>query len=110
MPERYYRLRELNINEESNDVYVPVDSKKWRGHKSMTIEKLGDMLQVKVNDNLEGMNVTSVLSSDQENNPTVPPNGLPNMQKTYISVDENYLYVWIPSLKKWKRTLLSNWQ
>ena len=110
MNKRYYKLRNVDKNDNINDIFLPADSKKWRNYKSLSLEKLGDMLQVKVNDDLSNRNVTSVISSDQESNPTIRPNRLQNTQKTYISVDENYLYVWIPSLKKWKRTLLSNWE
>ena len=110
MNERFYKNEKAERPNEIVDALLLIDSGKWKRPRTLTIEKLEETLNVRLNEGLEDKNVTSVSYSDQEDHPDVLPNGIPIIEKTFISVDENYLYVWIPQLKKWKRTLLSNWE
>ena len=107
--ERFYKGQHINTKEELLDCVVPLDSYTFKRPRVLTLEKLGGILMVDINDDIVQRNVTSVVPENQEGDPTVAPNGLPIIEKTFISVDENYLYVWIPSLEKWKRVLLSDW-
>lgn len=108
-PYQYEKAKLEDVLEVKESVFIPLDTGIWKRPRILTLEKVGEVLQIKINDSIIERNVTSVESSDQEEHPTLPPNGIPVMEKTFISVDENYLYVWIPTLKKWKRTLLSSW-
>lgn len=109
---RPYQYEKTNINSIinfQNDVYVTLDNGSWKRPKIITLEKIGEILKINVNDNILERNVSCIKFSDQEDIPDMMPNRNYIVEKTFISVDENYLYVWIPSLKKWKRTLLCDW-
>ena len=48
-------------------------------------------------------NVTSI----KKETPMPPPDVSSQVQPSYITMDDNFLYVWVNG--KWKRTPLSNW-
>ncbi|MFW6310997.1 MAG: hypothetical protein ACOC1K_02055 [Nanoarchaeota archaeon] len=107
--ERFYRTRDVDDNLSFEDTYIPVDSKGWRTIRSISLDRLGNSLQLKFNENLFDRNITSIKIDKQEENPSLPPKGSSYVERTYISVDDNYLYIWIPNLKRWKRIMLSSW-
>jgi hypothetical protein len=108
-PEKY-RPKNLRPTEnlDLENTYIELESKSWKRHRMLSLENLQGVLEVKVQD-ISDRNVTSVEYVNQEEFPELPPNTFNVNTKTHIAVDENYLYVWVPSLKRWKRTLLSNW-
>lgn len=91
------------------NTFVNVDSKLWKGPRPLSLQNLGGVLNIKIDDEINERNVTSVEYINQEENPKLPPETFNINLRTHIAVDENYLYVWIDSLKKWKRILLSDW-
>jgi len=86
------------------NIYITVDSKLWKRPKPLSLEDLTKLFDLNSN-----ANVISVEYKNQEQNPEFPPNTFGLNIKTHIAVDENYLYIWVPSLKKWKRVILSDW-
>jgi hypothetical protein len=89
---------------------IQLDSKNWKRPRALTLEVLAGVLNVKVSDEvIYERNVTSVEYVNQEGNPEIPPNTFRVNTRTHIAVDDNYLYVWVPSLNRWKRLILSSW-
>jgi hypothetical protein len=107
--EKIYVYENTVSAEELVGCYVPVDSKNWRRPRALTLESLAGVLNVKVNEDIVDRNVTSVEYVNQESNPELPPNTFKINTRTHIAVDDNYLYVWVPSLNRWKRIILSSW-
>ncbi len=107
--ERLYRKPFLeNLN--PHDTYIKVDSVSFRRPSVISLDKVGDILKVVIEDKLlEERNITSVEFADQDSKPELPPDTIKISPRTHIAVDENYLYVWIPSLSRWKRMMLSDW-
>jgi len=115
--ERPHRLEKVSINDLA-ELFIEVDSPSWPRTCALTLEVLNNALHIKANEDylnelmensLRENNVISVQFINQNEDPTLPPNTFPINNKTHIAVDENYLYVWVPSLDKWKRILLSDW-
>ena len=75
----------------------------------MSIQKLGSIIQIQIDEDVFKRNVTAVTFSKQDEIAELPPEALPVDTKTHISVDENYLYIWVPQSKRWKRIPLSQW-
>jgi hypothetical protein len=89
--------------------YVLVDNSGFKAPHVISVENIGKSLGLKIEGDLSAMNVSSVEMTGQESNPALPPDSVSFIPKTHIAVDENYLYVWIPKISKWKRLLLSDW-
>ena len=81
--------------------FLTVDSKDWRTPQLLSLETLSKTLPPPP----ENAGVSNVEFSNQDQEPEAPPGS--SIQKAYIAVDENYLYVWVNS--RWKRTPLSEW-
>lgn len=97
-------------DDDLGSIFLTVESKSWKRPKPLTLENLGGVLNVKLNEDISEKNVTAIKYAEQEDHPEMPPNTHEIDNKTYIAIDENYLYVWISSLKKWKRALISTWE
>lgn len=105
------KFNEFSIIPKSDfkNIFISIESKLWKRPGHLSLENLGGVLDIKINDEFKERNVTSVEYVNQEQNPNLPPNTFNVNTRTHIAVDENYLYVWIPSLKRWKRIILSDW-
>lgn len=87
------------------DTFISLESEKWRRPKRISLENIAGLLQVKVSEDKEECSVYGLKIENQEIEPLNPPGEI--LQKTYISVDKNYLYVWVEN--KWKRIPLMDW-
>jgi uncharacterized protein YuzE len=106
MQEKVFVYEEGVSPEELAGTFISIDSKNWRRPRAVTLDGLSEVLNIKVG---EDKNVTAVEYVHQDDNPEIPPNTIKVDTKTHIAVDDNYLYVWVPSLNRWKRMLLSTW-
>lgn len=92
-----------------NQIFVPLYSRGWRQPQSISLKNFADKIEISVNEEalskINPSSVSSVPASDIEIKPTAPPGS--KMIKSYIAIDENYLYVWVGN--RWKRTLLAEW-
>ena len=104
----YKNDKDLSFVNPSN-TFIQVNSKDWIKPGILSIEKIGDILQIKMNEDLSHMNVTSVIFEKQNEFPEIPPESIPIDTKTHLAVDSNYLYVWVPQDERWKRIPLSIW-
>ncbi len=104
------RPHEFSPEESLGDIFFPVESKNWRRPRTLTLQNLGGILSIKLSEEvLAERNVTAVQYVNQEENPELPPNTFAINTRTHIAVDDNYIYVWVPSLNRWKRAMLSIW-
>lgn len=90
-------------------VFVPLDTKNWKRPRILSVENLGGVLNIKISEELNERNVTSVEFVNQNEEPELPPNTFKINTRTHIAIDENYMYVWVPSQNRWKRSILSVW-
>ena len=102
MSERFYKNTKFSQVDLSK-TFIPIDNENFRQSGIISLENINNCLNLKLNDN-----ITSIPYTNQNENPTLVPSK--NIIKTYVSIDENYLYVWIDSLQKWKRILLTEWE
>lgn len=107
--ERIYKNQRVVTNLDPSKTFVLVDSADFRKPVTISLEKIGDSLQLRIDDDLEWRNISVVEPEGLEEKPGSNPDKLPISTKTHISVDENYLYVWVPQSEKWKRIPLSEW-
>ena len=112
MNERFYRGDNINSADPAK-TFVQIDIELFRKPYIISLENIGNSLKLKFNNDINKFinerNVISVEYVDQAFNKELMPLNTPISKKTYISIDENYIYVWIPKLEKWKRVLLSDW-
>ncbi len=108
--ERLYKgHRRVLKNLEISKTFILADSADFKKPSTISIEKIGEALQLKIDDDIFKKNVSAVEPLNLGINSELSPLDLPISEKIHISVDENYLYVWIQKLGKWKRILLSDW-
>lgn len=108
--DRFYKgFRQVSENLNLDKSFVLADSIEFKKASVISLETVGNVLQLKLDEDVASKNISAVDPSVLESKPTTIPGDLLISPKTYISVDDNYLYVWISKLKKWKRILLSDW-
>lgn len=109
---RFYKSP--RVTEAINDMVIPVDSTHWNKPRGITLKMLGDQLKVVIDESyLKQLKIEQDLIVQAYNNqaidPIAPPQPDLEVKKTYMAVDDNYLYIWIESKNRWKRVLLSDW-
>ena len=95
----------LNLDE----IFIPLYARGWRQPQSISLSNFANKIEISVNEEaLSKINPNSIASvpvSNIEIEPKAPPGT--KLVKSYIAIDENYLYVWVGD--RWKRTLLAEW-
>lgn len=111
MTHRFYKDKQHQAEEVDIDTtMVQIDNQSFRQPKIISVAGMAHSLNVQFSKELVKDRNLSILEFDsQEIEPEESPNPEAIVQKTFMAIDENFLYVWIPSLKKWKRIPLSNW-
>jgi len=108
--DRFHKDRKAISNLDVVNSFVQVDSAAFNRPVTISLATVGDALQIHINEDfLQRRNVVSVEVLSQEVTPELPPDSFPVTSTLHIAADDNYLYVWIPKLSKWKRLLLSDW-
>jgi hypothetical protein len=107
--ERFFREDKGCPTISVGNTVIQVDSVDWRKPYVITVERLGNEIQLKLDEDAAKRNVTAVKYSGQDLVPDLSPESLPIDSRTHLSVDENYLYVWVPQVQKWKRMPLLDW-
>jgi hypothetical protein len=105
--DRFYKEGVFSGNLSNDKVFIPIDSVDWKKPYVLSIENLGKILQIKIDKDPISINITAVDGQDLV--PNTSPESLPISSKTYLSVDENYLYVWVPQVGRWKRLPLADY-
>lgn len=87
-----------NLNIENT--YLELTGPGWRKPVHINIKSIPEILDI------EPSNVKLVTFDNQDSSITKPPESLPVDEKLHISLDGNFLYVWV--IDRWKRVALSN--
>jgi len=112
MADRFHKpQRAINTINVPNS-FVLVDSPEFNRPESISLQVVGECLQLKINEDLLkdiNINVVSVDPRGMESAPQLPPDSIPVSSTLHLAADENYLYIWVQKLGRWKRLLLSEW-
>jgi len=108
-PKRMEKRSKVKESLNTKTTYIQVDNREFKRPGKITLERLGNILNIKIDEDLSEMNVTSLEITFQGKDPSLLPDTLAVSPKTQIAVDENYLYVWVSKVSRWKRILLSEW-
>jgi len=109
---RFYKDQ---ITTDITNSVIALDSTNWNTTKVISIENLGKELKLVIdNENLKELKISQDLIVQNYNNQESFPNTAPMpdipVRKTFMATDENLLYIWIPTVKRWKRIPLSDWK
>lgn len=85
-------------------IFVQTESKLWTKPKMMSLDKIIDIVDDELN-----INVNAVIFNKEDITQNLPPDTMSLDVSAHIAVDTNYLYVWVPQTKRWKRIPLSEW-
>lgn len=108
--ERLYKgYRQVSSDLNLDKTFVLGDSVDFKKPSIISLEVVGNALQLKMDDDIASKNISAVDPIELESKPSSNPGTLPISPKTHVSVDEDYLYIWITKLGKWKRIPLSDW-
>lgn len=105
------RLNEI-INPQLDNTFIELNSPTWRSPSKLSLQNLKNALSInpqtlQVEMSSQGVNYVNF---DQYNiSYTVPPKSSSEFTGVTLSMDENYLYIWIEKQKRWKRIPLSEW-
>lgn len=98
------RIKPVNLSDiDIFNTFLEVDSPTWREPKYISIRTVLDTMDLEIP---EEPNVKLVTFKDQDTSVHTPPQTYPLDNDLHLSVDENFLYVWIN--ERWKRVPLSN--
>ena len=97
------RLQPIDVrNIDAKNSYFEVDGVGWRLPLHISVKEVMDMMQLAIPPE---SNVKLVTFEDQDTSINRPPNTYALDHSLHLSVDENFLYVWIN--ERWKRIPLS---
>ena len=105
---RFYKNLRVEHVDDTGATVVVLDNGSWPKLKTISLDNLTKSLQISANIKVSpDRNVSSLEFNDQDEFPLKPPTPTAVVNRTFMAVDENYLYVWVND--KWKRTPLSSW-
>jgi len=99
---------------DKTSIYVAIDSNSWRTPRKVS---LLDMIN-NVSIDPSSLNITILPSKqnffcepfiDHDRSYYRLPQNATEIGAVHAAVDDNYLYIWIETQKKWKRVPLSDW-
>jgi len=94
---RFFKNLNKNFNITNlNEYFILIDNKSLKRPTGYPLIKLFGLIK-------------NIKITTQSKKPKLPPNTEEINLPLTISVDDNYLYIWIESKQKWKRILLSDW-
>jgi hypothetical protein len=97
------RIQNVEINSlDINKSYVEIDGVGWRNSSHISIKEIMESMQLDIP--LEA-NVKFVTFKNQDVSVNTTPDNFPIESNLQISMDENFLYVWVSG--RWKRVPLS---
>ena len=111
MSDRFFKDRRHEIKNINIDgAMVKIDSQEFRQPHIISVREIANSINLQFNkESVEDKNLSVIGFDSQDSEPTKSPDDTLYVQKTFMAIDENYMYVWIPSLSKWKRIPLSDW-
>lgn len=92
----------INIDSINIDnTYLELHNRGWRNEELISLRDILKILDKNI-DTVSNVNMVEIKDEDSSINSSHKDNNI------NISIDKNYLYVWIKEEKKWKRIPLSN--
>ena len=108
--ERFYKGQETEEENNFLNCFLPIDNGSRKRPRIISVINLGNSIKLQLeNEKFADRNVSSLQFQKQDIEVDAMPEPSCLVEKSYIAISENYLYVWIPSLNRWKRTILSSW-
>lgn len=106
--DRLYKNK-IVADADPESTFIKVDSTAFKRPVAISASDLGKILRIDNSVDLTDKNVSAVKFSGQDADPNLPPEEIEITDRINIAIDDNYLYIWVPSLGKWKRVMLSDW-
>lgn len=103
----YKSKRVSTLNAEKS--YLKVEGIDFKRPVAISASDLSKVLLGEVNEDMARKNVSAVEFNGQDVDPKKKPEEIRVTDQINIAIDDNYLYIWVPSLKKWKRIMLGDW-
>lgn len=103
----YKNKKVSSVNPER--AYLRVEGIDFKRPVAISASDLSKVLLGEVNEDMTRKNVSGVEFSGQDEDPKKKPEEISVSDQINIAIDDSYLYIWVPSLKKWKRIMLGDW-
>jgi|AntAceMinimDraft_10_1070366.scaffolds.fasta_scaffold29554_2 hypothetical protein len=101
------RIKNINLNiVDINKSYIEIDGIGWRSPSHISIKNIMDSMQLDIPDVSNINNVKLVTFINQDISINSPPSSYPKKDNLELTVDDNFLYVWVKN--RWKRVPLSD--
>ena len=94
---------------DAEKTFLRVESVDFKRPVAISASDLSKVLLGEVNEDMARKNVSAVEFKGQDKNPKKKPEEIHVTDQINIAIDDSYLYIWVPSLKKWKRIMLGDW-
>jgi len=110
MKNRLPEIKEIQLDK--TNTFIELNSPYWRGANKLSLENLQNLLSINPDTLQVEINSSSVFSEPYNNHNLYynrPPKDSSDYVRLTLATDDNYLYVWIESQKRWKRALLTEW-
>ena len=106
--ERLYKDKVVN-EADPDQTFIKIDSARFKRPMAISASDLSKILLSSINTDTASNSVSAVVFSGQDEDPSKPPEDIKISDVVNIAIDENYLYIWVPSANKWKRIMLGDW-
>jgi len=107
--ERIYKDLLKTDNPNPDTTFIKVDSNDFKRPMAISATGLGKILNLRLDADLDSKNVSGLQFKGQDQDPRMNPEQIPIDNKVFIAIDENFLYIWVSIVKKWKRIPLGDW-
>jgi len=105
---RFYKDQTAK-NADPKNAYLKIDSINFKRPMKISVMDFGKILDLGINADMASKNVSAKMFLGQDEDPNKPPDDIETCDSVNIAIDDNYLYIWVPSSKKWKRIMLGDW-
>lgn len=89
--------------------FIKLESADFKRPVAISASDLSKVLLGEVNVDMARKNVSAVEFNGQDVDPEKKPEDIKVEDQINIAIDNSYLYIWIPTLKRWKRIMLGDW-
>jgi hypothetical protein len=89
--------------------FIKIDGIDFKRPVAISASDLSKVLLSEIDEDMTRKNVSGVEFNGQDEDPTKEPEKISISDQINIAIDDSYLYIWVPSLKKWKRIMLGDW-
>ena len=105
---KIYKHKKVDVIN-TDRTFLKIESVDFKRPVAISASDLSKVLLGEVNDDMARKNVSAVEFNGQDVDPKKNPKGIHVTDQINIAIDDSYLYIWVPSAKKWKRIMLGDW-